>query len=239
MRVLICSLLMCMATVAWASKEEAVTYIDPVEWDKWQWRADRAEHQLSKGEWAKADKAARNLARDIIDGSRLGHRIEPLLARVSAIRAVAFAMRGETRLARWHWQVAQILTSSPVDFDLSRFHSRISYLEDVVPRGPKERPEGTMSWTEAGKPEPKAINTPSPIYSKQAVRAGIQARMPVSVIVGEDGKLSDPHVFDKGDLAVFYYPILVALADWEFEPLIVDDEPMAFVFILTVRFGIK
>ena len=57
--------------------------------------------------------------------------------------------------------------------------------------------------------------------------------------MGEDGKLSDPHVYDKGDLAVFYYPVLVALADWEFEPLIVDDQPMAFVYILTVRFGVK
>lgn len=57
--------------------------------------------------------------------------------------------------------------------------------------------------------------------------------------MGTDGKLSDPHVYDKGDLAVFYYPILVALADWEFEPLIVDDQPTAFVYILTVRFGIQ
>ena len=66
MRVFFCWLLMCSAALAWASDKEAVTYIDPVEWDKWQWRADRAEKQLTRGEWAKADKAARNLARDVI-----------------------------------------------------------------------------------------------------------------------------------------------------------------------------
>jgi hypothetical protein len=238
MRMFLCSLLMCSAALASTSNQDAVTYIDPVEWDKWQWRADRAEKQLSKGEWAKADKSARALGRDIIDGSRLGHRIEPLLARVSAIRAVSFAMRGKTRLARWHWQVAQILTTSPLDFDLSRFDERISYLEDVRPREPDERPAGTMTWKEAGEPEPQALETPSPIYSKQASRAGIQARLTVAVVVDEDGRLTDPYVHDKGDLAVFYYPILMALADWKFEPLISDGRPIAFVYVLTVRFGV-
>lgn len=238
MKTLICSLLLCSTAIASTSIQEAVNYIDPVDWEKWQWRADRIEKKLSKGEWAKADKAARALGRDIIDGSRLGNRIEPLLAKVSAIRAVACAMQNRTRMAKWHWQVAQILTSSPPDFDLNRFDEKVWYLNDVKPRGPDERPAGTLGWEDAGRPEPQAIKTPLPIYSKQASRAGIQARMPVNVIVGEDGKLSGPHVYDPSDLAVFYYPILEALSDWEFEPLVVDGQPVAFVFILTVRFGV-
>lgn len=236
MRMIICTLLIWSAALANASNEDLVTHIDPVEWDKWEWRANRAEKQLSKGEWAKADKAARSLGRDIIDGSRLGHQIEPLLSRVSAIRAVSFAMRGKSRLARWHWQLAQILTSKPPEIDLSLFDSRIAYLGDVKPRGPDERPDAALGWEEAGKPEPQALKTPMPIYSKSASRVGIQARMTVNVIIGEDGRLSGPYVYDKGDLAVFYYPILLALADWEFEPLVVDGHPVAFVYILTVRF---
>lgn len=239
MRMIICCLLLSSSAFASVSTHDAVTYIDPVELKKWEWRADRAEKHLSKGLWVKADKAARGLGRDIIDGSRLGHRIEPLLARVSAIRAVSFAMRGRTRLARWHWQLAQILTSSPPPIDLSQFDSRISYLSDVKPRHADERPDGTMTYVEAGQPAPRALNTPMPIYSKQALRAGIQSRMVVNVVLGEDGRPSDPYVYDKSDLAVFYYPILIALVDWEFEPLLIDGQPRSFVYILTVRFGIE
>ena len=46
-------------------------------------------------------------------------------------------------------------------------------------------------------------------------------------------------VYDRSDLAVFYYPILVALADWEFEPVLVDDRPVSLTYILTFRFGVK
>lgn len=239
MRMIICCLLVWSTALASAPLNDEVTYIDPVEWEKWEWRAARAEKQLSKGQWAKADKAARSLGRDIIDGSRLGHQIEPLLARVAAIRAVSFAMRGQKRLARWHWQLAQILTSSPVDFDLSGFAPRISYLEEVKPRAPDESPDGTVAWEDAGEPELKALSTPLPIYSKETLRVGIQARMVVNVLIGKDGKLSDPHVYDRSDLAVFYYPILVALADWEFEPMVIDGQPVPITYILTVRFGMK
>jgi hypothetical protein len=31
----------------------------------------------------------------------------------------------------------------------------------------------------------------------------------------------------------------LALADWEFEPLVVDGRPMAFIYIPTVRFGVR
>lgn len=226
------------AVLAAASDQGGVTYVDPGHLEKWQLRLDRAEGQLVKRQWSKADKLARTAAEDIVNGSRLGHEIDPLLARASAIRAVAAAMAGQTRLARWHWQVAQILTSRPPELDLGPFGERAAFLADVRPRNPDEPPPGARSWDEVKELEVKALRSPHPDYSRESRRVGIQARLTFGVILGGDGKLSEPCVYDKQDMAVFYYPILVALPEWEFEPLVFDGRPTAAEYILTFYFNV-
>lgn len=239
MKSILSCLVISTAVLAAASDQDVVTYVDPVHIEKWQWRLDRAEGQLIKRQWSKADKVARTTAEDIVHGARLGHQVDPLLARASAIRAVAAAMSGQTRLARWHWQVAQILTSQPPELDLGPFGDRAAFLADVRPRQPDERPPGTRSWEEVKDIEIKAVTIPLPVYSRETSRAGIQARLTLSVILGDDGKLSEPHVVDKQDMAVFYYPILVALPEWEFEPLVFDGRPAAAEYILTFSFDVS
>jgi hypothetical protein len=61
----------------------------------------------------------------------------------------------------------------------------------------------------------------------------------LSVVLGDDGKLSEARVFDKQGMAVFYHPILVALPEWEFEPLVFDGRPTAAEYILAFNFDVS
>ena len=205
------------------------------EWDS---RVQKAESLLIKRNWEKADKVARKAGEAIINGSLLTHDIEVLLARVSAVRAVSFAMRDQTRMAEWHWQVSQIIYSKHSTLDLSKFGKKAEALEDVRPRSRSNPAAGLLDWEDVGSPEIAVLSAPHPIYSEECRRHGIQSEVYVEVVLGNDGRIYEPVVYKLYDLAVFYYPILVAMADWEFEPHIVDGNPVTFTYKLTFSFSV-
>jgi hypothetical protein len=239
MKVIFTCLLLYSANVMAITEQEFVSYVDPAQIDKWEWRLSRAEKALDASDWLKAEKIARTTGEDIIDGARIGHQIDPLLARVSAIRAVAYANLDRPRLARWHWQLAQIVSSGPPALNLDRYGGAAALLREVRPRTEVDESPGVMAFDDAVMPDVTAVKTPMPLYSEETRRAGIEARLTVNVIIGKDGKLSDPYVYHGSDLAVFYYPLLVALSEWEFEPYIYDGQATAISYILTVNFGLK
>ena len=98
--------------------------------------------------------------------------------------------------------------------------------------------DGLLDWEDVGSPEIVVLSAPHPIYSEECRRHGIQSEVYVEVVLGDDGRLYEPVVYRLYDLAVFYYPILVTMADWEFEPHIVDGNPATFTYKLTFSFSV-
>src|SRR5947207_406415 len=75
---------------------------------------------------------------------------------------------------------------------------------------------------------PKAIQTPNPNYTPEALHARVQGRIVLEVTVGQDGHVRDALVTQGLENAMgFDERALNAISGWLFEPGTLDGQPVA------------
>ncbi|MEE8367850.1 MAG: energy transducer TonB [Thermoanaerobaculia bacterium] len=82
---------------------------------------------------------------------------------------------------------------------------------------------------------PKKIYAPQPGYPKAAKEERIEGRVVAQVTIDERGQVSDIEII-RSLREEFDAAVVESLAQWEFEPATLHDEPVAVYYNLTVNF---
>ena len=85
---------------------------------------------------------------------------------------------------------------------------------------------------------PKAIQTPHPHYTPEAMQAGVQGRIVLEVTVGQDGHVRDAMVTKGLDTATDDRA-LDAISAWLFEPGTLDGHPVAVRTTVTFDMSLR
>jgi TonB family protein len=101
----------------------------------------------------------------------------------------------------------------------------------------KEFEKGAVKAVGQIKP-PKAVAMVRPVYPEKARKAGIEGVVILSARANEKGNVEEVMVLNSPD-PILNKAAVDAVKQWKYEPLIIDDKPIAVIFTVTVRFKLK
>lgn len=111
---------------------------------------------------------------------------------------------------------------------------------------PRPRPSGEAAGVERedpplqlspDAPQPKKTKHVEPAYPETALRSRIQGVVTIEAIIGTNGRVLSAHVVRS--VPLLDEAALDAVRQWEYEPLLVEGVPRAFVMTTNVTFSLR
>jgi Gram-negative bacterial TonB protein C-terminal len=205
--------------------------------------------KLRAGKWADAEKRARRLGAEIVEGAGTGQGAAYSLAVASAFRAIAEAGLGREEDAAWHWDMALNLFPDIGKTDVSPYGPKAAELRERIlrPLDVSISPDQLRILREGGNVElkplglevvkPRIVKQPRPEYPKGLSLMGAEGWVVVSTIIEPTGRPVSPRVMQiEGGGPAMAYVAMDSLAQWRFEPAKVDGQPVRVFYVLTVNF---
>jgi Gram-negative bacterial TonB protein C-terminal len=206
------------------------------------------DQKLRARQWEAAEKQARKVAVQIIEGSGTGPGASYSLAVISAFRAIAAAGLGREDEADWYWASALNLFPDIAKTDLAPYgppaaglkarQLRFTETDSSAPDTPKVIEE-TKARQEDVQP-PKIVRQVRPRFPEGLRSMRVAGKVVMETIIGEDGVVRHPRVLQTGGAGpAMAYVALDSLREWRFEPARLDGKPVKVYYVLTVNFGYK
>jgi TonB family protein len=90
---------------------------------------------------------------------------------------------------------------------------------------------------DVGESRPKPKHQSKPVYPRAAQRAGVTGVVVIEIIVGASGNIESTKLLEGRP--PFDASALLAVSDWEYEPLVIDGEPIRWRSNVTFRFQLN
>ncbi len=195
----------------------------------------KVERRLEAGEWTAAERALEKLGWEI--AQRDDDDARPLLGRVAAGRALAYAGLGRGEEALWYWNIAQNLDPElRAGARFPSFGAAGLFFAGKSLRPAGEMPPGLRTPEAAPNEDfvpPGPLFVPVPEAPPDLRRRGWASdRLRVEVLVGVDGRIRSPVVLE-GELPGKIYLGLGALREWSFAPALAAKQPVDALVTLT------
>lgn len=131
-------------------------------------------------------------------------------------------------------------TPTSQDAEIAALRARLALLEAARIAGQVDRPAPT--WTEGDPPlriggdikEPKKIKDVRPVYPDIALNARVQGIVIIEAQIDRDGRVSNARVIRP--VALLDDAALEAVMQWEFEPVLLNGQPVPVIMTVTVNF---
>ena len=222
-----------LAAVSWASSSPAQQDSGgrPEEWRS---RLLGIGDRLLAEEWVQAEKQAVALASEMAEQIVGGSGVDMMFGMVTTYRALALSGQQRHDEAIWYWQVAQQLFPQVKELDLSRFGPWAGALQLHAPRQPGIKSDLSDQGGEFV--APRRLSSPTPRFSSGRAFRGLEVDVVLQVIVGVDGRPSQPLILESRGEPTLVWAALEALREWTFEPASRDGVPEPVLYKLTVSF---
>ena len=207
--------------------------------DRWKRQATELGDHLAAGEYKRALYLSSDLLADM--KQRLGPAPEGAtsLANVLGLRAMAAYGAGREDDALWHWHVAQALAPAVAKRDFGRYGRPADFLEaNILEPAGNPRPTEQQETVVGLKP-PRAVRAPQPTYPAGAREFQVSGTMVVLAIIDSKGRVREPRVLESLPAPTLTLAALEALREWRFEPAVLDGEPTAVWYHLSVNYRIQ
>ena len=84
---------------------------------------------------------------------------------------------------------------------------------------------------------PRAIKTPKPEYTAEAMRARIEGKVVIEALVDEQGRVVDARVTTS--LPLLDETALATAKQWEFTPTLLNGEPVPVLVMIELEFHLR
>lgn len=218
-----------------ATQKEAIAIVE-----RWQADLRDAEVALTQGKARLAHDRADRVLRDITERVIEPGNIQIQLALAMALRALAAVELGDEEQGIWDWQIATQLFPRIKELDVSA-HGRAGevLLANPAPEPPDPRHEdGEPTDPDAAHfhvVAPRKLSTPRPHFPR-AKLGSAKVSVTVQVIIGTDGKMHMPGIVESSGEPTLLVLTFDRLRDWRFKPAMLNGEPIAVYYNLTVNF---
>ncbi|HMB53176.1 MAG TPA: energy transducer TonB [Thermoanaerobaculia bacterium] len=229
----VCAALVAVAALALLATPTALAQPDAAVTDRWQQQLVEAEQQLLAGEWRHARRSAARLLPQMILRIEATGDGPSWLATALYVEAAAAAGQGYEEEARWAWWGAQNLDPELRTQALPDLGAVGDFLDAHRLRAADQVPtaagvvldgRGSTAFLPA---MPQAIAQPDKPYAMW------RGRVVVQLLVGADGRPSQPRVLDDGgERPGTVWLQISALRDWRFQPATLDGAAVGDVVVV-------
>jgi hypothetical protein len=204
--------------------------------ENWDRDLKRVDQLLVEGEPKKAYRIVSSLLEEMANRFIGGPLVGEFLATGTVLRALAAYQMGNEDEALWHWHVANQLFPKVANLTMSAYGDAGPFLKVHPPRMRNEPAPGVYAeFEKAITKRAEKLRAPKPDFP--AARLGSEpVAIVVQAIVGIDGKLREPVIYQsKGELTLVC-ATLDATRRWEFVPAESEGEKVPVYYTLTVNF---
>lgn len=203
--------------------------------EQWQRRLRDIGRDLLAEQYEAAETSVAELAAEMTATIVGGRGTDLLLAMAATYRALAVAGQGRGDEAVWYWQVAQQLYPRVEELDLNRFGAMGTFLSMHPPR--KLPQQATSRSPRQGEfTPPVRIESPRPEFPDGRAFRGLNVDVVVQVVVGVDGRPSEPLILESRGEHTLVWATLEALRQWRFEPGRWNGEAESTLYKLTATY---
>lgn len=208
----------------------------------WVQQMKNIELDLVSKKWNRADRKAKKLESKMVNSIIKGKETKYLLWKIASLRAVALAGKGDESFALWKWHMAHAFEPEHTDLDFTRFGLPGKFLlaHDPTIRevlvSEKQKKEYREDPSEVTPPE--IVKQVQPFFPKGQWVTNRGCKVVLRVSVRSDGVPIHPELLRSDGNLVFVYAAISAIRDWRFKPALLNGEPIAFTYVLTVNFSV-
>jgi TonB family protein len=198
---------------------------------RWKKDLQSQDSRLRLQDWKSVAKASPGLVEQMVDGMLVGEASAAMLGLTVIQQAVAESGLGHQEEAVWLLHLAQNLDARYREVTLGSYGPAGAALDRFRLRQAGEAPAAWPTLPAAGSfRPPRVLRQDEPKTPDALARALVTAEIEVEMVVGPDGRVSEPVLLTEPEYPSLAFVILESLRGWRFEPARAADAAVPALF---------